>query len=306
MLPISIHRLIYRFSPARLRVHLKDQIPFGVNRFPLILPDGQTLIFDHLESSKILRRFAWKGIQGHEPQTIRLFQLLAERALGVLDIGAYFGLYALIAAKSNPDAVVHAFEPVPENLQLLRHFLELNRTHQVTVHSVAIARKCGDAILYIPARRRSALPPTGSLKNRFLPGEIFANREAHMLKVRAAPLDTLIEDAGIERIDLVKIDTEETEHDVLSSGAGMLKRHRPDIIMEVIFRNPHVADALAVLRELGYRFFRIEPSGLSGFSENKPPGGERNVTENLMDCEIFCTCRTDSEVSRYSRHLSSV
>ena len=300
VLPISIHRLVYRFAPGTLRARLKNQIPLGVDRFPLRLPDGQILLLDHLEHSKILRRFAWKGIHGHEPQTIRLFQVLAKRALEVLDIGAYFGLYALIAAKSNPKANVHAFEPVPENRQLLRHFLELNQVTCVSVHPVAVARECGKGVLYIPARRHSALPPTGSLKNRFLPGEVFNGRTAHTLEVRTEPLDTLIEHIGVERIDLVKIDTEETEHDVIAGGVRMLERYRPDVVMEVIFGNPNVADALSVLHELGYRFFCIEPAGLYPFDDHDPRRGKQRE-----ECEIFCTCREDSEVSRLARYLNS-
>jgi FkbM family methyltransferase len=297
VLPISIHRLVYRLSPASVRSHLKNQIPFGVNRFPLVLPDGQALIFDHLECSKILRRFAWKGIHGHEPETIRLFHALAKHALGVLDIGAYFGLYALIAAKTNPKAVVHAFEPVPDNLQLLRHFLELNHSTRIFVHPIAIARKPGNATLYIPARRRSALPPTGSLKNCFLPGERFGDGSVQTMQVRTKPLDLLIADMG--HIDLVKIDTEETEHDVILSGAKMFQRDRPDIVMEVIFRNPQVADALAFLRELGYRFFHIDPCGLSPFDQRHPQSSKQAATtEDLIGCEIFCTCR-DPDLPRY-------
>ncbi len=300
MLPISIYRLVYRLSPAFVRARLKDLTPFGVNRFPLILPDGQTLMFDHLECSKILRRFAWKRIYGYEPHTIRLFQALAKRAFGVLDIGAYFGLYALIAAKANPKAIVHAFEPVSQNLELLRHFLELNDCTHVFVHPFAIARESGDTTLYIPGERKSALPPTGSLKNCFLPGERFGGLSAQMVQVRTRPLDSMIQDEFLRHIDLVKIDTEETEHDVILSGAKMFRRYRPDIVMEIIFRNPHVAEALALLREFGYRFFHIDPSGLSCFDECHPSRGKQAAaTEDLIYCEIFCTCRADSDLPAY-------
>lgn len=300
MLPISLHRFVYKVSPAFVRTRLKNLIPFGVDRFPLMLPDGQTLIFDHLECSKILRRFAWKRIYGYEPDTIRLFHALAKRAFGVLDIGAYFGLYALIAAKVNPKAIVHVFEPVPQNLELLRHFLELNNCTHVFVHSIAIARKPGNATLYIPARRRSALPPTGSLKNCFSSGERFSGLEAQTLEVRTIPLDMFVGDLGIERVDLVKIDTEETEHDVILSGAKMFERERPDIVMEVMFRNPHVAETLTFLRELGYRFFHIDSCGLSPFDERHPQSSKKATrTEDLIYCEIFCTCRADSDLPQY-------
>ncbi len=295
MLPIAVHRLIYRCAPQRIRAHLKNSVPFGASRFTLTLPDREVLVFDHPECSKILRRFAWKGIQGHEPRTIRLFQRCAEGAAGVLDIGAYFGLYALIAAKSNPRAAVHAFEPEPGNIELLRHFLELNDATHVVVHPIAVARARGEATLYIPARRHSTLPPTGSLKNRFLPGQAFAGREAQTLRVRTAPLDDLIAEAGLEQIDLIKIDTEETELDVLAGGARTLARHRPDIIMEVIPSNPHADQAIGFLTQLGYRCFHIGPTALSPFDAGAPMNGAAGAGE------IFCTCRAEGQIARLSR-----
>ncbi len=300
MLPIALHRLVYRLSPASVRNRLKDSAPLGVARFPLVLPDGQAITLDHLECSKILRRFAWKGIYGYEPDTIRLFQVLAKDARGVLDIGAYFGLYAIIAAKANPQAVIHAFEPLPENIRLLNHFLALNHCTQVVTHPVAIAQRRGKAPLYIPEQRRSTLPATGSLRNRFLPGKRFDDLDAQTIPIETAPLDALIEKIGIRHVDLVKIDTEETEHEVITSGIRTLERFRPDIVLEITFRNPQVTVALGTLRELEYRFFHIDANGLSRFDERQPDTGKHAAaTEDLVHCEILCTCRTDSDLPQY-------
>ena len=59
---ITLHRAFYGVAPQFVRALLKDSAPFGVRCFPLHLPEGQVLLLDHLQSSKILRRFAWKGI----------------------------------------------------------------------------------------------------------------------------------------------------------------------------------------------------------------------------------------------------
>ncbi len=300
MVSIAFHRLLYRLSPAALRLRLKDSMPFGVERVPLPLPDGQSLLFDHLECSKILRRFAWKGIYGYEPHTVRLFHALAKGAHTVLDIGAYFGLYAMVAARANPAALIHAFEPLPQNVELLRHFLTLNGCTTVSVHPIALARQAGEAMLYIPRERRSALPATGSLKNRFRPGESFADLNAQTVPVRTATLDAWTEEAGLERVDLVKIDTEETEYAVLEGGIKTLKQFRPDIVMEITFSDPRLGDALALLTDLDYRFFHVNAAGLSLLDERRPAesrGG--GTTENRVHCEILCTCRDDASLPSY-------
>jgi FkbM family methyltransferase len=298
---VSLHRAVFRFAPPFVRARLKDSIPFGVHRIPLYLPDGQAIVLDHLECSKILRRFAWKGIYGYEPDTIRLFHALAKRARGVLDIGAYFGLYALVAAKANAGASVHAFEPLPQNLELLRHFLDLNGCTGVAVHAFALARQAGQATLYIPQERMSALPATGSLKDRFRSGERFADLNAQKTFVRTVSLDAWVEERDLEHIDLVKIDTEETEYDVLVGAIGTLKRFRPDIVMEVTFSDPRVGDAVEVLRDLGYRFFHIDPAGLSPFDPRRPTQSSRSATsDDRVHCEILCVGREGSDLVRYS------
>jgi FkbM family methyltransferase len=297
---VTLHRMVYRFAPQLVRARLKDSLPFGVQRFPLFLPDGQALLLDHLESSKILRRFAWKGIYGYEPETIRLFFALAKDANNVLDIGAYFGLYSLVAAKANSQASIHAFEPLPDNLALLRHFLALNSCTQVSVHLLALARHAGEAILYIPKERLSALPATGSLKDRFRSGERFEDLNAQTRSVHTVSLDTWIQESRLERIDLVKIDTEETEHEVIAGAMKTLEQNRPDIVMEITFSDCKFADSLALLRGLGYRFFHIDPSRLAPFDERRPVKSKHNdVPKDLAHCEILCTCRDDSTLPKY-------
>ena len=113
-------------------------------------------------------------------------------------------------------------------------------------------------------------------------------------------LDALIEKIGIRHVDLVKIDTEETEHEVITSGIRTLERFRPDIVLEITFRNPQVTIALGTLRELGYRFFHIDANGLSRFDERQPDTGKHAAAmEDLVHCEILCTCRTDSDLPQY-------
>jgi hypothetical protein len=114
------------------------------------------------------------------------------------------------------------------------------------------------------------------------------------------PLDALIEKISIPHVDLVKIDTEETEHEVITSGIRTLERFRPDIVLEVTFRNPQVTDALGTLSELGYRFFHIDANGLSRFDERQPATGKHAAAmEDLVHCEILCTCRTHSDLPQY-------
>lgn len=63
-------------------------------------------------------------VKAFEPYTAELFEQAVRPGAAVVDIGAQFGYFALIAARRG--AAVHAFEPEPSNLALLRRNVERN------------------------------------------------------------------------------------------------------------------------------------------------------------------------------------
>ena len=107
-------------------------------------------------------------------------------------------------------------------------------------------------------------------------------------------------ETGVQHVDLVKIDTEETEHEVIAGAMQTLEQSRPDIVMEITFGDPSFAHALALLRDVGYRFVHINPAGLSRFDERRPAQSKHSgVPRDLAHCEILCTCRDDSTLPKY-------
>lgn len=66
--------------------------------------------------------------QPYEPFTTELFEQAIQPAATVLDIGAQFGYFSLIAArKVGHGGCVYSFEPAPANFELLQRNIELNR-----------------------------------------------------------------------------------------------------------------------------------------------------------------------------------
>ena len=58
-------------------------------------------------------------------------------------------------------------------------------------------------------------------------------------------LDSYMDDNGLDRVDVVKVDVETMEHVVLAGARAMLERHRPVVFMEVL--GPAQAEALQQL-----------------------------------------------------------
>lgn len=127
----------------------------------------------------------------------------------IVDIGANWGAFALYAAQHAPDARVFAVEPHPhEHPRLARNVEPLGG--RVIAWRLAVAAQAGtrwmDADPAHPGPSRGLLPPTDHPPPASV--EVQAVTLAELLdRVRAT--------AGVERIDLVKMDIEGAEHEVL-------------------------------------------------------------------------------------------
>ena len=71
-----------------------------------------------------------------EPYTVELFKCAIKPGSRVLDIGAQFGYYSLLAAKrTGCDGKVYAFEPAPVNFKLLERNIQANGYGNI-IHAV--------------------------------------------------------------------------------------------------------------------------------------------------------------------------
>ena len=77
--------------------------------------------------------------QPFEPYTTELFEQAIRPAATVLDLGAQFGYFSLVAARRvGPEGRVYAFEPVPGNFELLERNIHMNGYRDI-IHAVAKA-----------------------------------------------------------------------------------------------------------------------------------------------------------------------
>lgn len=122
----------------------------------------------------------------------------------VVDGGANVGFYALWQAVSvGPTGVVHAFEPNPRAFELLCRNVEANRLDWVRCHPLALTADGGRVMLTGDARDSSMLKTTGT---------------GDGVEVASTSLDQFVADHGIQRIDVLKLDTEGAEADIVAGG----------------------------------------------------------------------------------------
>lgn len=173
----------------------------------------------------------------------RILRQLAFPGATVVDVGANIGYIALIFAKAvGPNGCVICLEPIPDNLVELRRNVELNKLSHVEILPIAAGDSNG----------RTAM--TQGL-NGVIAGP------GGDLEVEIRRLDEL----GLAKVDLIKIDVEGFERSVLAGASAVLREHKPALFVEIHPRLvPDAGDPQAILddlRSLGYfRFAAFRPT----------------------------------------------
>ena len=221
------------------------------------LPNGKTLKLEAKGEEWIPTQLFWRGWQGYEPETAALFYELAQNAQTVIDVGAHAGFYSLLASLTNPHAKVLAFEPLARVFASLEQNVRLNELENVTCICAAVGASAGVQNFYFPNQEQ---PISSSLRSDMLLAT-FPEEAIKQVAVSVVTLDQVVAEQGIAQVDLIKLDTERTEHDVLAGARELLKRDRPDIICEVWPDAGNQEELEAVLLPLGYHFFQLLPKG---------------------------------------------
>lgn len=224
--------------------------------------DGVTFVMLRPDRCVIAKELYWGNGRRPRPEdnfAIELFASLVGDANVVVDVGAYTGIFTVVAARVNPDVHVHAFEIVPAVLDMLQNNVERNGlAERVTAHLAGIGRP--GSITVPEGSGGSALPDFYSTKLHFEEGT----------KVRLVALDSLMEAIPAGGRVLMKVDVEGSEDQVLGFGPKLLESFGPDILCEIL---DGVADAASVERTLslhGYRYFLVRDHDLEERSHIVP------------------------------------
>jgi FkbM family methyltransferase len=177
----------------------------------------------------------------------------ATTGLVVVDVGAHNGRWSeAVLALAQPERLV-ALEPTPASFASLQ--ARLGSDPRVVLHEVAAGSEPGTAELNL-----MTMTSFNSLRR---PSEIiegvYSTVSASTATVRMTPLDDLL--STLERVHLLKIDTQGFEDEVLS-GAGETLRKTEAIMIEVMFVEHYVGDQLfhqldATLRGAGFVLFDL-------------------------------------------------
>lgn len=144
-----------------------------------------------------------------------------------VDVGANVGYMSCVAAQRvGPSGRVLSFEPMPDHHQRLRKCIELNPGYQWEAFQHAIGDGEGEAKLVASHRNIGW--------NTIVPGQIPDDQVRSTISVRVRALDACLGEARVERVRLLKIDTEGYEGFVLAGLREHLSAGRIEhLIIEI-------------------------------------------------------------------------
>jgi len=253
-------RLSYAPHRVRLAVAPEERVHFWWSYFPASFsPDRGA--FDYWGEDIGDLRFLWKYLRP---------------GMTFLDIGAHHGVYSVIAAKKlGSSGRVVAFEPSPRERERLLVHLRHNGAKSVTVEPLALAEEEGKASFTIVVKGFTTM-------NSLRPPPI--NHPTEQVTVDTTTVDSYFESRQIDRVDLVKIDTEGGELAVFRGASKLLSQFRPVIVCEVLdlvtrawgYRATEIVKALEAY---GYQWFETLADGRLVRHRNR---GEYPDTKNYV------------------------
>ncbi len=232
------------------------------HRRDLLRPDDLTgVVVTELEGFRIYSSASDAAVgryvreDNYERDVTVVFRTLLRPGMGVLDIGANIGYFALLsAAIVGPSGYVMAVEPNPRNVRLLEASRRANRFDHLVIVQTAAGAETGLLVLHTSHSNGTTSAPPDNLRH-LLGAETVACARPDVL----LPID--------RRIDLIKVDVEGAEYQALLGCSDTIARHRPIIVSEFspsMLAGISGIDGPAYLRWLGawgYSLSIIESDG---------------------------------------------
>jgi FkbM family methyltransferase len=208
-----------------------------------------------------------------EDDVLALLKKVVPRDAIIADVGANIGVNTMALAHLAPDGHVHSFEPDPTARTFLEENIEANSINNVSVHPVALGEAAGSATMYHNREFLAGSMVVDQADETFrdylttarTPG---AERlRGEFIDVDCTTLDAVVDKLALDRLDVLKIDTEGYDIDVLRGARRTIESLKPVVVVEfaslalTAHRRMLPGDALREIRESFDHVFLIQVGG---------------------------------------------
>lgn len=173
-----------------------------------------------------------------EAEMLGLRELVGPGSVCV-DVGAAAGLYTQVLSRlAGPSGRVHSVEPLAFAHPVWNRVLRTASARNVQQHALALGVEPGRGLMSVPVGRYGLVTGRSFLSDRCRglgSNAEFAGQVE--VSVPVATLDGLGEQAGLDRLDFIKIDVEGAELSVLQGAEQVIEKFRPSLLVEIEARH---------------------------------------------------------------------
>jgi len=194
--------------------------------------------------------------RSYEPNEFNYLASYLKPGMVVVDAGANEGLYSLFASRRVGVAgLVLAVEPSPRELVCLHNNIARNRMSNIRVVPMALSDCTGRTILKLAEDEHAGQNTLGEF--------VYDIQSAGTHEVEQRPLDTLLAQEKVQRVDLIKADIEGAEMALLMGARETLRRCKPTLLCELYgpaleHQDASSASMLEILEDFGYRLLSFD------------------------------------------------
>ncbi len=221
-------------------------------RLTFKLKDGKEFKLETNQTSYLTKVIYWNGINSFE--YTKLFNDLIKNCNVFFDIGANIGYYSIMAATSSTAVKVFSFEPAEGPQKFLENNIRINGfRNRIKNNKLALSNQVGKITFYEVNNEKYSylkynLSGVGNAEG------VKHDRKMSEYEVLSNRLDNFVNENNIHGIDIIKIDTEGTEHLILEGARESIIKYKPIIICETLFNK--IEDTLEkLMKSFGYQFF---------------------------------------------------
>lgn len=195
-----------------------------------------------------------------EKDFLRFIELIPKKEGIILDIGANIGIMTYHLSKRFSLNYIHAIEPVPSNVEILKKIIKQKQLKNVSVHALALGTENSTAKMILPFENNVYFQGLSHIKHE----SITEMNEGKEFEVEMKTLNDLFPN---KKIIAIKIDVENFEYFVLKGGENLLKTHQPLIYAE-LWANENRQKCFDLLSALNYQTFVIDKRELVSYNSS--------------------------------------
>ena len=197
----------------------------------------------------------------NEKDFFHFLSLLKDGEGSVLDVGANIGIMTAHLGQYLPNTTIHAFEPIPSNISVLKRIIAKFNLKLVKLHEIAVGETSGSVKMILPQNGKTKMQGLSHVKHE----SITEWNEGEEFEVQ---LDTLDNQLKAEKIQGIKIDVENFEYFALKGAKELLERDHPIIYAE-LWDNQNRTNCFELLDSLSYQAYIVKNNQLISFDSNQ-------------------------------------